>query len=103
VASLALYAALASGMHRPCSVGSSPSLRRSTPLLVQTWPPRDDDIHPNEAPGTGQPRAKVGASFGPLRGRRMPRRELARVRAGCTPAALRSSWEEAAFTSQADR
>ena len=77
VASLALYAALASGMHRPCSVGSSPSLRRSTPLLVQTWPPRDDDIHPNEAPGTGQPRAKVGASFGPLRGRRMPRRELA--------------------------
>ena len=122
VASLALHAALASGMHRYCSAGSSPSLRRSAPLLVQTntevcrsltptadasrrreagarsvssspslrcsaplmvqtnpevWQPHDDEEHPNEAPGTGQPRAEVGASFGLLRGRRLPRRELA--------------------------
>ena len=63
------------------SVSSSPSLRRSTPLMVQTnpevWQPHDDEEHPNEAPGTGQPRAEVGASFGLLRGRRLPRRELA--------------------------
>ena len=48
VTSLALKAALvASGMHRaPCFVGSSPSLRRSAPLLVQTWQPNEE--HPNE-------------------------------------------------------
>jgi len=49
--------------------------------MVQTnpevWQPHDDEEHPNEAPGTGQPRAEVGASFGLLRGRRLPRRELA--------------------------
>lgn len=73
---LALNAALASGMHRaPCFVGSSPSLRRSATLLVQTWQPNEE--HPNEAPGTGQPRAEVGTSFGLLRGRSTPRRELA--------------------------
>ena len=82
VASLSLHAALASGrMHRSCSVSSSPSLRRSAPLLVQTnpefWQPHDDEKHPNEAPGTGQPRVEAGASFGLLRGRRLPRRELA--------------------------
>ena len=80
VASLSLHAALASG-HRSCSVSSSPSLRRSAPLLVQTnpefWQPHDDEKHPNEAPGTGQPRVEAGASFGLLRGRRLPRRELA--------------------------
>ena len=76
VTSLALNAALASGMHRaPCFVGSSPSLRRSAPLLVQTWQPNEE--HPNEAPATAQPRAEVGASFGLLRGRSTPRRELA--------------------------
>ena len=76
VTSLALNAALASGMHRaPCFVGSSPSLRRSAPLLVQTWQPNEE--HLNEAPATAQPRAEVGASFGLLRGRSTPRRELA--------------------------
>lgn len=77
VTSLALKAALvASGMHRaPCFAGSSPSLRRSAPLLVQTWQPNEE--HPNEAPATAQPRAEVGASFGLLRGRSTPRRELA--------------------------
>jgi len=77
VISLALNAALASPeMHRaPCFVGSSPSLRRSAPLLVQTWQPNEE--HPNEAPATGQPRAEVGTSFGLLRGRSTPRRELA--------------------------
>ena len=77
VTSLALKAALvASGMHRaPCFAGSSPSLRRSAPLLVQTWQPNEE--HPNEVPATAQPRAEVGASFGLLRGRSTPRRELA--------------------------
>ena len=62
VASLSLHAALASGP-RSCSVSSSPSLRRSAPLLVQTnpefWQPHDDEKHPNEAPGTGQPRVEA--------------------------------------------